>query len=136
MKSIIFGAIILGFMFLSFGALFASSAGIKKSGVSGSRINHNNLVSATDRKNLPSESGVYFIINSKRFDQVYYIGSSKNIKSRLSNHSTLKLIIEDMGADKISITWLTADESKIGKIEQSMINQFKPPYNKLMVVTR
>lgn len=136
MKSVLFGSIILGFMFLSFGALFVRSTESKKSGVAGSRINHNNLVKAADRRNLPIDSGVYFIINSKKFDEVFYVGSAKNIKSRLSSHSTLKTIIEDKGADKVAITWMRSEVSQIGKLEQQMINKFRPPYNKLMVVTR
>ena len=84
-------------------------------------------------------SGIYKIINTVTGD--FYIGSSKNVKSRWKDHkckSTWKncpnnpmyLDMQKYGVDKFAFEILAEDEAdKLKEVEQEFIETLKPTYN-------
>ena len=92
------------------------------------------------RKNMAEKiSGIYKIINTVTGD--FYIGSSKNVKSRWKDHkckSTWKncpnnpmyLDMQKYGVDKFAFEILAEDEAdKLKEVEQEFIETLKPTYN-------
>lgn len=85
--------------------------------------------------------GVYIIINTVTKD--FYIGSSKNIKSRLACHKCTSTwnehpnnpLYQDMqkyGVDKFVFEILTEVEiEKLKEVEQQFIEKLKPTYNQM-----
>ena len=81
--------------------------------------------------NLTKRPGVYRMLDTE--SQVLYVGKAKNLKNRVANYfratgldaKTIALVgrIAD-----IEIT-ITASETEALLLEQSLIKEFKPPYN-------
>ena len=81
--------------------------------------------------NLTSRPGVYRMLDIER--QVLYVGKAKNLKNRVSNYfranglDSKTIALVGRIAD-VEIT-ITASETEALLLEQSLIKEFKPPYN-------
>ena len=75
-------------------------------------------------ENLPSIAAVYFVMNEA---EIYYIGQSKNIKQRFSNHEVMKEIKDKTG---IKVAWLKCCISNLRGIEKAAITSFMPKLNR------
>lgn len=77
----------------------------------------------SDRKQLPAIPCIYFAMSS---GTVQYIGMSKNLQQRWSNHHQLCKLSEST-----NIVWLEiSNPSLLPEIENALIQWFKPPLNK------
>jgi excinuclease ABC subunit C len=82
-------------------------------------------------KNLTVRPGVYRMLNAD--GEVIYVGKAKNLKSRVSSYfrssaldgKTLALVSH---IENVEIT-VTASETEALLLEQSLIKEFRPPYN-------
>ena len=80
---------------------------------------------------LTKRPGVYRMLDAE--GQVLYVGKAKNLKNRVSNYfratglDTKTIALVGRIAD-IEIT-ITASETEALLLEQSLIKEFKPPYN-------
>lgn len=63
--------------------------------------------------------GIYFLILD---DEIVYVGQSRDIKSRISQHSKT-----DKFWDKFF--YILCERDQLNKLESHYINQFKPKYN-------
>ena len=81
-------------------------------------------------KTLPARPGVYRMLGE---NSVLYVGKAKNLKNRVSSYfrstaldsKTMALVARIQG---IEIT-VTSSETEALLLEQSLIKEFKPPYN-------
>jgi excinuclease ABC subunit C len=84
-------------------------------------------------ENLPSTIGIYIFKTLK--GEILYIGKSVNIKARIKSHfESAKLDLKERaiieGSDKIE-TIATESEFKALILESSLIQKFRPKYNKI-----
>lgn len=82
-------------------------------------------------KTLPARPGVYRMIGEKH--EVLYVGKAKNLKNRVSSYfrttaldsKTLALVAR---IEQVETT-VTGSETEALLLEQSLIKEYKPPYN-------
>jgi len=79
-------------------------------------------VSLSNIKGLPVNSGVYLIIDSA--SRVWYIGSSSNLRQRLSTHDKLD---DFSDIENCLIAYIPCDDFK--EQEAELITHFDPPMN-------
>lgn len=76
-----------------------------------------------DGRGAPRLPGIYFLINDR--DQVVYVGQSKNLQHRISDH------IKDVNHDfEAFAVWHVEDRSLREVLEAAYIKKFKPRENK------
>ena len=88
-------------------------------------------VKLEDRKELPEDSGIYFVIDSKGI--VQYIGRSNNLKNRWNAHHRQNQL-ETFNSIQI-VYLLVNDRSLLDEIEQVLIKWFEPRLNFTQVDT-
>lgn len=84
-------------------------------------------------KTPPHSSGVYLLIKptvfrgrDKRIEyQILYVGSSKNLYKRYSNHETLRVLKQLYGYVQF---YFLEDENHL-ETEKELIKQIQPPFN-------
>jgi len=76
-------------------------------------------------KNLPKSSGIYWVFSM--YDELLYIGSSKNINRRWKNHHILKGLQEQYKGFHICCDLI--DEDKIHQEEKELIKKHNPRLN-------
>lgn len=82
----------------------------------------------SDRSNLPNCIAVYFVYNNK--DSLIYIGKTKNLKVRWSNHHR-DLLFTYFNASKIY--WFSTNLSNYTLIEKQLIHQHRPVVNNMIL---
>lgn len=91
------------------------------------------FVTFKQKQNLPSISGIYYILNRFNND-IIYIGQSKNIRSRWTEHHRSYEIgmIDYMYQDgRIIIAWEECSQNLLLEIEKQRIKALKPIINGL-----
>ena len=87
--------------------------------------------SKTFIKRLPSRPGVYRMFDEK--EDILYVGKAKNLKNRVSSYfrsnaldsKTMALVSRIQNVE----TTVTGSETEALLLEQSLIKEYKPPYN-------
>ena len=82
-------------------------------------------------KRLPSRPGVYRMFDEK--EDILYVGKAKNLKNRVSSYfrsnaldsKTMALVSRIQNVE----TTVTGSETEALLLEQSLIKEYKPPYN-------
>lgn len=85
------------------------------------------FVLLADRKNLPHESGIYFVVDSS--GSILYVGKGVNLAKRWNKngHQKLQDLLQFEG---VKIHWLSVLESEsLQRLEASLIRRFNPPLN-------
>lgn len=82
------------------------------------------FVSINDKNQLPSVSAVYIVFGLDK--DCLYVGKAKNLKTRWANHHRFGMCVEN-GAQIIS--WITAEESELPKLEQGIMLELRPLLN-------
>lgn len=78
-----------------------------------------------DRRHIPHESAVYFVIDSA--DEVIYVGKSVDIRVRWKTHHLLPLLAKGAG---LRIAWLVPERAgRLEEIESEMIRSIRPTLN-------
>lgn len=78
------------------------------------------------RSHLPRTGAIYFVINAQ--DAIQYIGLSKNLWQRWTNHHTLTRLRKSQG---VRLAWVDiSDISLLESLESALIEWFNPPLNK------
>lgn len=84
-----------------------------------------------DKANLPSSSGIYYVLNRYK-REIVYIGRAKNIRNRWKKHhrdwdiGVLESIYTD---GRITIAWEIYPENYLKEFEIKRIREFKPIIN-------
>lgn len=86
-------------------------------------------VPLSDRRNLPSASGIYFAIDAE--GTIQYIGLSININKRWLGHHRFD---ELSRIDSVRIAYLTCETDLLETVETALIEYFQPVLNDKLVV--
>ncbi|WP_206755405.1 GIY-YIG nuclease family protein [Coleofasciculus sp. FACHB-SPT36] len=81
------------------------------------------------KSQLPQTSGIYFAIDSS--NKVQYIGKTKNLRKRWSNHNKFW---EIKTFDVIRLAWLEIiEDPQLSLTEKELIKYFDPPLNRIKI---
>jgi len=82
-----------------------------------------------DKDRLPIHAAIYFVSDSK--GKVIYIGRTNNLLKRWKEHHRFKQLKKLNKKDPLSISWINFSNniSSLSKIENELINLYKPPLN-------
>jgi hypothetical protein len=83
-------------------------------------------VPLSEKRHLPSETGVYFVIDGDGI--VRYVGASLNIKKRFSSHNKAETF-RNMG--EVVVAYARVEAALLKPVEQLMIHCFKPQLNEV-----
>ena len=91
-------------------------------------------------KRLPKTKGVYFLVLREIFNQptgmdfkqtILYVGSSKNLSQRCTNHPVIKKILSDYAGDNcLDVVCYFKTCNNILNKERRLIKLTQPRYNK------
>ena len=96
---------------------------VKTEGKAMKKLGKRHTVSKKNVDSIPSSPGLYVVRNTK--GDVQYVGMSKNIKVRLSQHTSQRSI---PGAHTFQVR-TTNSRSEAEKLESGYIRKYKPRYN-------
>lgn len=86
-------------------------------------------VPLAERSQLPSESGVYLLLDE--CGEIQYIGASVNLKRRIGGHSVPRK------HDSIAtVAYLLVQADKLNRFEIGLINKYQPRLNRMHQVSR
>ncbi|WP_198648406.1 GIY-YIG nuclease family protein [Cyanothece sp. BG0011] len=89
-------------------------------------------VALENRKELPSLSGVYYVIDQNNI--IWYIGQAKNLQSRWKSQSHHRLFqLKSQKKVKFTIYYRTLESSKLNEVEQKEIAKYHPHLNQTKV---
>jgi hypothetical protein len=83
-------------------------------------------VPLSDKRYLPDESGVYFVMDGS--GAVRYVGASVSLKKRWASHHKIRFFRNVEGA---AIAYAKVDVALLRPVEQLMFHCFKPPLNEV-----
>ncbi|MFN5514356.1 MAG: GIY-YIG nuclease family protein [Cyanobacteriota bacterium] len=88
-------------------------------------------VNFSDLKNLPTCSGIYFVLDSNHI--FYYIGKAENIQKRWKNHHRKDQIENIHVKYPVKVFWLVWNLDDLDNAEKYFINCYKPLLNNTKV---